>query len=317
MRKHYLFFLKISFILIVTLLFVACKKVEEATEEVPAPMEESVEQVTEKIDFTSIDQEEFALLGKKPILDSLAIPNAMEQPNDKEISILAKGELWKTWEKLHTECIQNEFFKNPIYLGISNNVDLGSVFSKSGETLEWDISKLLTAEQRLQIINSTKQSRSCSYIKQPKFDFETFMATELSTLGIDAQLSHVIRRSKNIAVRIDKWQIDRLILAELRYLLDTTKDAKLLRFKNDLETKKLILVNDVARIDGFSTLIDLETEMSSELKAGLKKGVIKNIGNTEAKLRFSYETSKQIKVTSEGSFIVFAEMVRADKHFLR
>ena len=86
-----------------------------------------------------------------------------------------------------------------------------------------------------------------------------------------------------------------------------------MQLKKDLLEKKLIMVSQAARINGFSSIINLNTEISASLEAKLKEGIVKNIGNTEAKVKFEYSSAKQIKVTSQGSFVVFVEFIKAKK----
>jgi hypothetical protein len=224
----------------------------------------------------------------------------------------SKGPVWKTWKKMHNACLENKFFKNPTYLGLSNTVDLGSVYSKSGDVLEWDFNKLFSEEDRKKVINSG-QPQPCEYTEQLTINLETFIATELPTAGVEGELSAAIRNKKDISVKIDNWQIDNLVKRELKILLDSSTDSKVVLFKKDLMEKKLIIVAQAARINGFSSVINLNSEISAILEAELKKGIVKNIGNTNAKVKFEYSSSKQIKVTSQGSFVVFVEFIKTQR----
>lgn len=243
--------------------------------------------------------------------DSLDIDSAFNKSDEKFITF-SKGPVWNTWKKLHKACMENAFFRNPTYLGLSNTVDLGSVYSKSGDVLEWDFNKLFSDQDRKKVINSG-QPQPCSYTEQLTVDFEAFIATELPTAGIDGELSTAIKNQKDISVKIDNWQIDNIVKGELKILLDNSTDPKVMQFKKDLLEKKLIMVSQAARINGFSSIINLNTEISASLEAKLKEGIVKNIGNTEAKVKFEYSSAKQIKVTSQGSFVVFVEFVKAKK----
>jgi len=243
--------------------------------------------------------------------DSLDIDSVFNK-KDKGFIALSKGPVWKTWKKLHKACMENEFFKNPTYLGLSNTVDLGSVYSKSGDVLQWDFNKLFSDEDRKKVMNFG-QPQPCTYTEQLTVDFEAFIATELPTAGIEAELSTAIKNQKDISVKIDNWQIDNIVLGELKLLLDNATDPKVIQFRQDLLEKKLIMVSQTARINGFSSIINLNTEISASLEAKLKEGIVKNIGNTEAKIKFGYSSAKQIKVTSQGSFVVFVEFIKAKR----
>lgn len=225
---------------------------------------------------------------------------------------LFKGAVWKTWDRLHNACIKNTFFKNPTYLGISSTVDLGSVYNKSGSILEWDFNKLFSEEERKQIINYG-QPQNCTYSEKLTVDFDAFIASEIPNAGVEGELSAAIKSSKDISVKIDNWQIDNLIKNELLALVNASNDPKVKLYKEQLSENNHILVSQVCRINGFSTVINLEKDISASLEAELKNEIIQRIGNTEAKVKFGYASSKQIKVTSQGSFIVFVEFVKTKK----
>lgn len=225
---------------------------------------------------------------------------------------LTKGPVWDTWKKLHKACMENQFFKKPVYLGLSNTVDLGSVYSRSGEILQWDFNKLFSEQDRKKVI-TFGQPQPCSYTEQLKVNFEAFIATEIPNVGVDGELSTAIRNQKDISVKIDNWQIDRIVNRELKILLDASTDPKVAAFRKDLQESKVIMVSQAARINGFTSVINLNSEISASLEAKLKEGIVKNIGNTEAKIRFEYSTAKQIKVTSLGNFVVFVEFIKGKK----
>jgi len=239
------------------------------------------------------------------------IDSALNLATEK-FAFASKGPVWETWNKLHNACLKNEFFKHPTYLGVSSTVDLGSVYSKTGDVLEWDFNKLFSDTDRKKVINSG-QPQPCTYSEQLKVDFEAFIATELPSTGIDGELSTAIRNQKDISVKIDNWQIDNLVKAELKNLINNSTDPKVQQFKKDLTEKKLIIVSQAARINGFSSIINLNTDISASLKVELEKGIIKNIGNTEAKVKFEYSSARQIKVTSQGSFVVFVDFIKAKR----
>lgn len=231
---------------------------------------------------------------------------------NEKFTELTRGAVWDTWKKLHKQCMVNAFFKKPTYLGLSNTVDLGSVYSKSGDILEWDFNKLFSDEDRKKVINFG-QPQTCSYTEQIKVNFEAFIATELPNVGVDGELSTAIKNSKDISAKIDNWQVDNLVKGEFKILLDNSTDPKVIQFRKDLLEKNLIIVSQAARINGFSSIINLETEISASLAASLKEGIVRNIGNTEAKVKFEYSSSKQVKVTSQGSFVVFVEFIKTRK----
>ncbi len=263
--------------------------------------------ITTFIIYYNQKREEIEFIGVKT--DEI---NSVLTNHNKIFSIFSKGPVWETWNKLHNACLKNEFFKHPTYLGISNTVDLGSVYSKSGDVLEWDFNKLFNGDERKKVINFG-QPQPCTYSEQLKVDFETFIATELPSTGIDGELSTAIRNQKDISVKIDNWQIDNLVVKELKNLINNSTDPKIQQFKNDLTNKNLIIVSQAARINGFSSIINLNNDISAALKVELEKGIIKNIGNTEAKVKFEYSSIRQIKVTSIGSFIVFVDFIKAKR----
>ncbi len=235
-----------------------------------------------------------------------------EFPTDTFGIVKSKGAIWKTWESLHKECLQNEFFRNPAYLGISNKTDIGSLYDKSGDFIIWDVDKLFSEAEKAKFV-SQGQPQPCSYTQKLKVSIEGMISTSIPSSGVDAELSAALNTSKDVSAVIDNWQLNKIVSRELQSILNGTDDAKKLQYKSDLIEKRSYIVSQCAKINGFSATINLEKEMSAELKAKLESGYVTNIGNSEAKLKFKYENSKTIKVVSEGSFIVFVELLKAKR----
>lgn len=232
--------------------------------------------------------------------------------SDTTAFIASKGPLWKTWEGLHKACLKAEFFKKPVYMGISSTVDLGSVYNNSGKVLQWDFARLFNDQERKQVIKEGIPT-TCAESETITTDFEALISSELPSAGIEGELSTAIKKSKNITAKIDSWQLDYLVLGELKSLLDTAKSPKVQQFKDDLTKNRYIIATKVARINGFSSIIETESDISMSLKAELENGVIRNIGDSSAKVKYEYASARQIKVSTIGSFLVFAEFMKAKK----
>lgn len=259
------------------------------------------------ISLTSCDW--FGRINKGIVFEAVSAESLLSQENK---SLLGKGPVWETWSKLHKACLTSQFFKKPTYLGLSNTVDLGSIYSKDGRVLKWDFKKLFSDTERRRVINSG-QPQPCSYTEQLAVDFQSFISTELPTAGFEGELSTAIRNTKDISVNIDNWQIDNLVTGELKHLLTNPSTPQQREFKEDLLSNRLLIVAQAARVNGFSALINLQNDVSTNLEAELKKGLVKNLGNTEAEIKFTYVSARQIKVTSRGTFNVFVEFVRANR----
>lgn len=223
-----------------------------------------------------------------------------------------KGEIWSVWKILLHECMQNDLFQDPTYLGLSNTLGVGSVYSKSDNLWEWDLNKLLDSTQRSEVI-TYGQPQPCGYIQNTSKDFGIFLAANIPSIGIDAELALAIKNQKDISVKIDGWEIDNLIVGEFEDLLKNSTSPKLVAFRNDLVHKKFYIVSKVVRVTGFSALVSLDTELSDSLSIQLKNGIVHNIGSYGALVKFEYASKTQIKISSIGSFVVFAEFIKSKK----
>ncbi|MNT96261.1 hypothetical protein D3C72_2383110 [compost metagenome] len=74
----------------------------------------------------------------------------------------------------------------------------------------------------------------------------------------------------------------------------------------------MILVRG-AKINGFSSQITTSQEISANLEAKLKEGVIASIGNTGAQAKFEYVNKTTISVTSTGDFYIFGQYMKGKK----
>ncbi|MBY0377621.1 MAG: hypothetical protein K2Q33_03545 [Gammaproteobacteria bacterium] len=270
------------------------------------------EKSAENNDFSGKDSTDIVV--DNIIVDSAVTDNSersTEQERAKSAPLFSKGDIWKLWQRLHKECMKNEFFKNPTYLGISNTTDLGSIFTKNDQ-LAWDFDRLFTQEERNSVIRFGS-SKSCDYREEIRMNLEGLIETSLDPAGAEAELSTAIENQKNITAKINQWQIDRLITKEFKYLISHSSNPKVKEFKSTFENEDVRILTQVARIIDFSSVIYLDEDISTSLSAALKKGITKPVGDSEAKIKFSYKSDREISVTSSGSFIVFAEFTDAKK----
>jgi hypothetical protein len=232
--------------------------------------------------------------------------------------VLGKGEVWRMWNKVFKACMKSEAFDNPYYFGMTNTIDLGSITDKDHESVIKVIDTAIFTPAEISRMIKPGNPAGCEYVQQLTMSLSVFLNSEFSVTtpgsnDINAELNLAISTAKNTSVKIDGWQKDELITGVLRDILNKTTDPEKLRFKEDLLTPGNLILVRVARINGFSSEIVTRNEISANLEAKLKQGVVAYIGNTGAQAKFEYINKTTIRVKSAGEFYVFGQYMKGKK----
>lgn len=231
---------------------------------------------------------------------------------------ISKGETWKMWDKIFKACMKSEVFDNPYYFGMTNTIDLGSITDKKHESVIKVIDTSVFTQAEINSMIKLGTPARCEYVQELTMSLNVFLNSQFSvtTPGSDditAELNLAISTAKNTNVKVDGWQKDELVTGVIRDILNETTDSKKLKFKNDLLTPGNLILVRVAKINGFSSEITTTKEISANLEAKLKSGVVASIGNTGAKASFEYVNKTTIRVKSAGEFYLFGQYMKGKK----
>lgn len=302
--------LSILLIGIVTFAIPSCNSEQKSASTDSASVDTAVYTDGNAVTDSAIVEEAFTIPDTQELAEE-ATKESQENSISTKSLFISKGAVWKMWEKLFKDFMKNNHFKNPTYLGISNTVDIGSLFNEDNQLL-WNIDKVLNAEQKAKVVTLGNKS-PLKMGQKAVVSFESLINAELPSSGIEGELSAALKNQKDLTVSVNSCQIDRIDIGPFKRLVNTSTDGNIMDFKQEASIGTTKIIYQVARINGFSSIIKLDKAISAGLKAGLEKGIITQIGDADAKLKFEYKSANEIAVSSIGSFIVFADIVNASK----
>lgn len=226
----------------------------------------------------------------------------------------ARGKVWRLWEKLHKSCQKSELTKEILYFGPSNTLGLGTIIriDKESKSIIADFPLLkdsLTGHQEKLIYNIGSPAE-CKFAKETKINIE-FLAKSNLNSAIDTNLESQIDNSKSIKAKIDNWKVNNLYTGGLASVLQDTTKKYFRNYLDRLNKNDNYVITKEILITGFSATIKTKTKISTDLKAQLEEGIIENLGDIEAKVKFSYAGETTIKMTTIRSFKVFCEVKSA------
>ena len=257
---------------------------------------------------------------KKEYVDfEMVTQNDVDTSHYKGFDFIAgKGEVWKLWDKVFKACMKSEIFNDPYYFGMTNTIDLGAITDKKHESVIRLIDTNIFTQSEINRMMKTGSPASCEYVQQLTMSLNVFLNSEFSVTSpgasdINAELNLAISTAKNGTMKIDGWQKDELITGVLGDILDETTDPKKIKFKKDLLTEGNLILVRGAKINGFSSEITTQNEISAGLEAKLRQGILANIGNTGAQAKFEFVNKTTISVLSSGEFYIFGQYMKGKK----
>jgi len=95
---------------------------------------------------------------------------------------------------------------------------------------------------------------------------------------------------------------------------EAENDSNKQLYAQRLMEKNNRLLSTVVKVNGFTSIIQSEKEISSDLKAKLDEGTIKApIGNTGINVSFKYVDSLTVKIETDTDFYVFGRYLKTKK----
>lgn len=271
----------------------------------------SKDQETE-LEFESLSKAELDTTlwsQKDSVLNSTQVP-------EFDARIFGKGATWKAWEKIHKECFKADWFESPYYMGVTSKIPIGSITDKNDQ-LQLRLQDGFDSTEMKTIIQEGNFT-SCTYLHSTELNMDILLQgsvdiTQDVEQDIELELGTKLNRSKKTSIKIESWRVNTLVLKLMNELLKKNDDEKKVLFKQTLKTKGNRLLTKVAEIKGFSSIIEFDSDMSPELQAKLKEGIIANVGSGSLEAKIKFKTSKSIEMISTGNVFVFVEMVKGKK----
>ena len=244
---------------------------------------------------------------KKDKVFDASKPEMVVQSFDLKIHLF-KGSTWRMWKKILKECMQAAWIPNAYYMGASNTISLGAIID-GDDGLERRLQDALTEAEIATVINYGNWT-SCNYTQELTINLNTFIQadfsfTDQSTPDLNAELSLGIKKASSTKVKIDSWRVNNLVEGPLKDLIKNSAEASKKSYLTDLLVKENRIVDKEIEVKGFSSIIELSTEMSAGLEAKLKQGIIAKVGNAGFDAEFKFLSKTTIEVKSGGNFVPF------------
>lgn len=277
----------IVLLLLVTSFLSSCKKVE--------------------IQEETFNQSDTIKFDKKDRVFDANKPEMTVQTFDLKIHLF-KGSTWRMWKKILKECMQAAWIPNAYYMGPSNTITLGAIID-GDDGLERRLQDALTEAEIATVINYGNWS-ACNYSQDLTINLNTFIQADFSfidpsTPDLNTELSVGIKKASSTNVKIDSWRTNNLVEGPLKDLIKNSTEANKKSYLADLLVKENRIVDKEIEVKGFTSIVELSTEMSIGLEAKLKQGVIAKVGNAGFDAEFKFINKKTIEVKSGGNFIPF------------
>lgn len=236
-----------------------------------------------------------------------------ENKNIKLIGPKPTGQVYKVWKQMRKECMSTQLINidSLLYLGISNQMGLGQLFTIKKNRINPCYPSIIDAfsSDQKSLVLAPAQYSTCTVNRATSVGASFLVDANLCS-GVEANLSSSVSSSKDVTATIDNWEIDYINDAGFSQVLSKSSEKKFNDYIYQLGQPNVYVITKVIKISGFSATIKTSTDISGNLKVQLTKGLIKNIGNSNATITFTYVDNRTIKATTQGEFIVFAEVMK-------
>jgi len=261
----------------------------------------AVEKINEQLTSVAVDT-------SGPKVDTVAVG-----PGIPEKFHSARGKTYKLWRKLHKDCQSNDVSRDMVYFGVSNTLGVGTIvtITEDGRLIpDFPLLREKFDTSQARLIYNEGAEATCTFDQSTKVDVEFNAQSQFNTNGF-ADLNAALGSARNITAKMDSWQINNLLVGGLAEVLKDTSNAYFKSYRNRLNGPKRYIVITEIVVNGFSENISTRTQISAGLKAQLDAGMIQNVGQTAAKVKFSYVNETTIKMTTVGKFNVFCTLAEA------
>lgn len=255
-------------------------------------------------------------------LDSLSagdlndlVSTEVDYPDDPKVKkLFNKGKIWRIWKKIHKDCQNNMLSTSPIYLGVSNSLGIGTVirFDTNNKKIsaEYPFHTNKLTEEELKLVLKSGNPSSCQVARKVNVSLE-FGAQANIFSGLDPELETEIKNNKEITACIDSWQVNELFYSAWGSILSRRNEPYFQDYLKACAKPNAFVITREYEVRGFTTTINTKTDLKGNVKAKLSQGIIKNLGETGARVNFSVSGEQSIKAVTQGSFIVFCDVMAA------
>lgn len=224
-----------------------------------------------------------------------------------------KGRTWKLWRSLHKDCQNDDVAKDKIYFGVSNTLGIGTIIeiAPDGRIMpDFKLLKNKLSANQIDLVYNDGGQATCTFDRKTTVNKEFIAQSQFNTSS-NVDLNAAMANSKDITAKMDSWQINNLLKGGLSTILSNPTEEYLKEYKKRLlGPNRYVIANEIV-VNGFSATISTNQAINANLKAKLIAGLVQNVGETAAQVKFSYVDDTTIKMTTVGRFIVFCTLIEA------
>jgi hypothetical protein len=218
---------------------------------------------------------------------------------------------YSEWKKRYEECLQSRLFQNAIYMGLQQNIHIGSISNQYATNINKQFSLFDTSNRKnivnlLAVINNSNCYTKVNLSKDLQSDFYRELINNLKNSGEYQHLAEYID-SARINFKITTMADNSLRPDSLVSLLQRTKDTSLVQFRQLLLTPGNALLVRTAMILGFYCEFPLKRKFPSGDEAKFKNEVFFKIGDTGESCSIRLLPNQNIQVFINKYYTVFGQ----------
>lgn len=243
----------------------------------------------------------------KPINENAA--NELQAVIDNKNNQLHPGasnkQIRKQWMELYNTCFKNDIFKNPNYLGLSNNYGIGTLIDPgSGEVIK-SLSKIIPASDFNKFVDfNAAYVPICSSVTQKKFDFNILLDGIINNVG-DADIAAALKKEKDATIVAGQWRQLNATVGDLSDYIDSSRAAGMDYFRRDANGKSVYLVSAVLEVSAFSARLNFASDWNAAINAKFQNADSLSVllPNLKSALKIQKKGAKSMEVTCNATFI--------------
>jgi len=215
------------------------------------------------------------------------------------------------WKNIYVECMQNPLFRNAFYLGLQQNVNIGSISNQYATNINKEFSFFDTSNRKyiINLFAVYNQANCDTKINLSKGLQSEFYSELIRSLENSGQYQYLVKYidTSQIKFKITTIADNSLRPDSLASLLERTRDTSLLRVKQLLVTPGNALLVRTIMIFGFYCEFPLNKKLTLREETNLKNEAFFKIENSGENGSIRMLSNQQVQVFINKYYTVFGQ----------
>ena len=223
-------------------------------------------------------------------------------------SLLASGcvahNSQSAWAQVIKQCADTEILKDAVYLGQSNVVGPGSLWTKAsdGYSLQYRVTDIIADPADIERVMQKGTDTECSGNSTVSFSVEAGIPVVLSAARVDVNVAAALKAADSITVKTKSVALDMAVQGPFQQVL--AKLAEDGQIGKDVFAPGRLIVTKAIRVSGFEADFHFSTSASGEIRLKIAPNQVIGLGADGAKLTASFLDEKTLSVASPGEFYI-------------